>query len=245
MALVLSIIHVISCFLIIGVILLQSGKGGGMGAGFGGASAAATQLFGGRGAGNFLSRSTVGLATVFMATSLGLAYLSSRPNSLLDLSETSGRIASDEDTIVERGSGDLIELGADAAPAPAPQGDANSLGIDLQELLKSQGTDGGDGNPIQLKLDPAQLNEMMGEPSEAPAEPAAAEPVEAPKPQAKPAPKPRAKPAPKPQADPAPKPEEANPAPKPEEVKPAPTTEEAKPEAEPAQPADAPTDADE
>ena len=118
MALVLSIVHVLACILIIGVILLQSGKGGGMGAGFGGASAAATQLFGGRGAGNFLTRSTVGLAAIFMCTSLGIAYLSSRPNSLLDLSESSGREASDEDTIVEQGSGELIELTDDAVMLP-------------------------------------------------------------------------------------------------------------------------------
>ncbi|NUQ74599.1 MAG: preprotein translocase subunit SecG [Polyangiaceae bacterium] len=69
----LTVIHVVVCFFLILVVLLQQGRGGGMGA-MGGATA---QVFGGRGAGNFMTRLTAICAVIFMATSMSLAYLSS------------------------------------------------------------------------------------------------------------------------------------------------------------------------
>jgi preprotein translocase subunit SecG len=71
----LRIIHVFVCAVLMFVVLLQQGKGGGLGAAFGGGAAA--QVFGGRGAGNILTRATAICATVFMLTSVGLAYKSS------------------------------------------------------------------------------------------------------------------------------------------------------------------------
>jgi preprotein translocase subunit SecG len=70
----LNILHIFVCFFLILVVLLQQGRGGGMGSAFGGASA---QVFGGRGAGNFLTRLTAICAIIFMGTSMSLAYLSS------------------------------------------------------------------------------------------------------------------------------------------------------------------------
>lgn len=66
------ILHVFVCFLMIGAILLQSGKGAEIGAAFGGSS---QTVFGSRGPANFLSKLTVGVAAVFMLTSLSLAIL--------------------------------------------------------------------------------------------------------------------------------------------------------------------------
>ncbi|MDF0644997.1 MAG: preprotein translocase subunit SecG [Nitrospira sp.] len=66
------IIHVLACFLMIGAILLQSGKGAEIGAAFGGSS---QTVFGSRGPANFLSKFTVVVAAVFMITSLSLAML--------------------------------------------------------------------------------------------------------------------------------------------------------------------------
>ena len=63
----LVIIHVIVCLLMIGAILLQSGKGAEIGAAFGGSS---QTVFGSRGPANFLSKFTVITAFVFMLTSL-------------------------------------------------------------------------------------------------------------------------------------------------------------------------------
>src|SRR3954469_11224949 len=71
----LNIIHIFVCAVLMFVVLLQQGKGGGMGAAFGGGAAA--QVFGGRGAGNILTRATAVCAAVFMLTSVSLAYLSS------------------------------------------------------------------------------------------------------------------------------------------------------------------------
>ena len=71
----LDIVHIFVCGVLMFVVLLQQGKGGGMGAAFGGG--AAQQVFGGRGAGNLLTRATGICAAVFMLTSVSLAYLSS------------------------------------------------------------------------------------------------------------------------------------------------------------------------
>lgn len=68
----LVIVHVLVCLLMIGAILLQSGKGAEIGAAFGGSS---QTVFGSRGPANFLSKFTVGAAMVFMLTSLTLAIL--------------------------------------------------------------------------------------------------------------------------------------------------------------------------
>jgi preprotein translocase subunit SecG len=65
--------HVLIALAIIGLVLLQHGKGADMGSGFGGG--ASSSLFGASGSANFLSRATAVLATVFFLTSLGLAYL--------------------------------------------------------------------------------------------------------------------------------------------------------------------------
>jgi preprotein translocase subunit SecG len=68
------IVHVIAAVVIIGLVLLQHGKGADMGAAFG--SGSAGSLFGASGAANFLSRATAVLATVFFLTSMGLTYFS-------------------------------------------------------------------------------------------------------------------------------------------------------------------------
>ncbi len=69
------IFHVLAALCVIGLVLLQHGKGADMGAAFG--SGSAGSLFGSSGSANFLSRTTGILAAVFFATSLGLTYVSS------------------------------------------------------------------------------------------------------------------------------------------------------------------------
>src|ERR1700720_44829 len=71
----LDIIHIAVCAFLMLVVLLQQGKGGGMGAAFGGG--ATQQVFGGRGAGNILTRATAVCAGIFMLTGVSLAYVSS------------------------------------------------------------------------------------------------------------------------------------------------------------------------
>ena len=75
MAMVVNIIlavQILSALGMIGLILMQHGKGADMGAAFG--SGGSGSLFGASGSANFLSRTTAGLATVFFVTTLALAY---------------------------------------------------------------------------------------------------------------------------------------------------------------------------
>ena len=68
-------IHVLVGLSVIGLVLVQHGKGADMGASFGGG--ASGSLFGSSGSANFLSRTTGVLATIFFVTSLTLTYLAS------------------------------------------------------------------------------------------------------------------------------------------------------------------------
>jgi len=76
MTTVLLVLHLMVCFVLITVVLLQRGKGSDLGAALGGGGA--NTVFGGRGAGNFLTKITTGSAMIFMCTSLSLAYLGSK-----------------------------------------------------------------------------------------------------------------------------------------------------------------------
>ncbi len=68
--------HVLVSAAIIGLVLIQRGKGAEAGAAFG--AGASGTVFGAKGSANFLSRSTAVMATLFFLTSLGLAYLGSQ-----------------------------------------------------------------------------------------------------------------------------------------------------------------------
>ncbi len=82
---ILLVTQVLLSVLLIALILLQHGKGADAGAAFG--SGASGTIFGARGSGNFLTKATAILATLFFATSLGLAYIASHhegPKSIVD-----------------------------------------------------------------------------------------------------------------------------------------------------------------
>jgi preprotein translocase subunit SecG len=70
-------VHVVTAVILVGLVLVQHGKGADMGAAFG--SGSAGSLFGSSGSANFLSRSTAVAATVFFITSLTLTYLYAQP----------------------------------------------------------------------------------------------------------------------------------------------------------------------
>ncbi len=98
MSVVISVLHVIVCIFLVAVVLLQRGKGAQVGAVFGGGGGGT--MFGGRGAGNFLTKLTSAAAAVFMLTSLSLSYLG--------ITGAGGRLF--EDGAIEE----------EAAPAPSP-----------------------------------------------------------------------------------------------------------------------------
>src|SRR3954447_24673630 len=72
----LIVLHVLVALTIIGLVLIQHGKGADMGSGFGGG--ASSSLFGATGSANFLSRTTAVLAAIFFVLSLALAYTATR-----------------------------------------------------------------------------------------------------------------------------------------------------------------------
>ena len=76
------ILHLIACFFLIAVVLLQQGKGQDLASAFGGGGTQAA--FGPRGSATLLSRVTTGLAAVFMITSISLAVLKQKQTSVLD-----------------------------------------------------------------------------------------------------------------------------------------------------------------
>ena len=105
--------HVLVALAIIGLVLLQHGKGADMGSGFGGGSSGS--LFGATGSANFLSRMTAALATIFFLTSLGLAYLATHKPS-----ETGGVMggAKTEQAAPEKPAAEPLK----PAPAAEPKG---------------------------------------------------------------------------------------------------------------------------
>ena len=105
-------IHLVACFILVAVVLLQHGKGADIGSAFGGG--ASQTVFGGRGAGNFLTKLTAGAAVAFMLTSLTLSYFSA-PTSLLD--EIS-------DDVEESPAPTPESTFPEAAPLPEGAGDA-------------------------------------------------------------------------------------------------------------------------
>lgn len=72
MTLIITVVHVLVSLSLIFIVLLQKGSGADMGAAFGGSS---QSVFGARGSGSFLGKMTAALATVFMITSLSLAFV--------------------------------------------------------------------------------------------------------------------------------------------------------------------------
>ncbi|PPE68755.1 preprotein translocase subunit SecG [Caldimonas thermodepolymerans] len=120
MTTLILVVQLLAALVMIGLVLIQHGKGADMGASFG--SGASGSLFGATGSANFLSRTTAVCATIFFACTLALAYLSNaRP------------VEADDGSVLERaapvtapssgqpaGGADQIP-GLEPAPAPAPE----------------------------------------------------------------------------------------------------------------------------
>ncbi len=85
----LSIVYVLVCLFLVFVVLLQPGRGGGMGSSFGGGSS--NTVFGASGAGNFLTRLTTASAATFMILSVLLAYMSSGSDKSLEMASTAAK----------------------------------------------------------------------------------------------------------------------------------------------------------
>ena len=111
-------VHILIGLTVIGLVLLQHGKGADMGAAFG--SGSSGSLFGASGSANFLSRTTGVLAAIFFITSLGLTYMASSRTAV------SG-------SVVDRAAHETVPApaGGKAPAAPAPAAPADSKAKDI------------------------------------------------------------------------------------------------------------------
>ncbi|MGB5131269.1 MAG: preprotein translocase subunit SecG [Steroidobacteraceae bacterium] len=121
----ITILHGILCVAIVGLVLLQRGKGADAGAGFG--SGASGTVFGARGSATFFSKLTAVLATLFFMTSMSLAWFATRPqvrqpDSLVDQLGTQPA-ASAPAPVPAGADSDTVPKLPEPAPAPAPPAD--------------------------------------------------------------------------------------------------------------------------
>ena len=100
-----TIVHVCVCLFLVGIVLLQHGKGADIGATFGGSS---QSLFGSEGPLPLLNKITTAAAIVFMVTSVSLAYISSRTSTATVMSGVTieqpvevAKPMAQEDTVME------------------------------------------------------------------------------------------------------------------------------------------------
>ena len=128
MVTILLAIQMLAALVMIGLVLVQHGKGADAGAAFGGGSSGS--LFGASGSANFLSRSTAALAAVFFVATLALAYMgNSRPSSAGSVLEgpaaaiPQSSAPAPVDTTVPPASSVPAPAAAPAAGAAAPAAD--------------------------------------------------------------------------------------------------------------------------
>ncbi len=117
------VVHVLTAVVLIGLVLMQHGKGADMGAAFG--SGSAGSLFGSSGSANFLSRSTAVAAAIFFATSMTLTYYHSHPKQSLGVMEgvapaTTTQPAGAQPAGVPQAPG---VAGGSAVPSPSKSGE--------------------------------------------------------------------------------------------------------------------------
>jgi len=145
---VVLIAHTFIALAIIALVLLQRGKGADAGAAFG--SGASGTVFGARGSSNFFSRTTAILATIFFASSLTLAYMSSQrvkgPSSLIERAPVV-QPAEDAEVRTPDADADFPPLEAEEAP-DAGSGGAAETDLPVLEPAASEGSeDDTEGNP--------------------------------------------------------------------------------------------------
>jgi preprotein translocase subunit SecG len=106
---IVVVIHVIVSLALVSIVLLQHGKGAGIGAAFGGSS---QTVFGSTGAAPFLAKLTAIVAILFMCTSLGLTFMGRQPAP--SVMEGAGKPAASQ----------TVPAAPAAPAAPAPSGPA-------------------------------------------------------------------------------------------------------------------------
>lgn len=126
---ILLVVHVIVALLIVGLIMLQQGKGAEMGASFG--SGGSQTVFGAAGTGNFFSRLTAILVAVFFATSFVLAMIAQKGIEVDDVSVP----------VLETPAIDVPSVDVDLNASEVPETLAEELideGVPVEEVIESE-----------------------------------------------------------------------------------------------------------
>jgi preprotein translocase subunit SecG len=126
---VIVAVQILAALVMIGLVLIQHGKGADMGASFG--SGASGSLFGATGSANFLSRSTAACAAIFFVCTLALAFFAHERNtrasgtggtSVLDRPAAASAPAPTGAALIPGGASAAATATLPAAPAPAASG---------------------------------------------------------------------------------------------------------------------------
>jgi preprotein translocase subunit SecG len=171
----LTVLHVIVCIFLMLVVLLQAGRGGGIGLAFGG-SGGSQSVFGSSGGATFLTKMTAICAIIFFTNSLALAYMSSQSDSrrlqkiaekkalakkaedatnvkmLTDIEKQRAEQAKAAAAKSEGTAGEEAEPTDDKAPAAAGKAAGDKPGAGLKLALPEQGA-GKSGAPGKLAID--------------------------------------------------------------------------------------------
>ena len=121
---VIIVVHVLLGLGVIGLVLIQQGKGADAGAAFG--SASSGTVFGAQGASSFLSSTTAVLAALFFSTSLGLAVLSGHTDEVVDLMDTP-EVEVFEDVPLISGSATVLPSSTESVPVIDTQSITDSV----------------------------------------------------------------------------------------------------------------------
>ncbi|CAH9016436.1 preprotein translocase subunit SecG [Candidatus Nitrosacidococcus sp. I8] len=118
----LLIIHLIVSVILVGLVLIQHGKGADEGASFG--SGASATVFGASGSANFLTRASAIFATMFFITSLSLAYFSNRDTQSRSITEiVKPKIVADENMVIP--------------PLPPEGNEVNGTKVQIDEKIEN------------------------------------------------------------------------------------------------------------
>ena len=129
---ILLVFHVLISVSIVGLILLQQGKGADAGAAFGGGSSGT--VFGSQGSGTFLSRATAVLAALFFVTSLWLAYLAKTGQTEGDAFDEKFKT---EQTVP---AADQVEDKVDSKTSLPTESDSNKIDANKTDASSSEGS---------------------------------------------------------------------------------------------------------
>ncbi len=139
------VLQIVSAVAMIGLILMQHGKGADMGAAFG--SGSSGSLFGATGSANFLSRATAVLATVFFASTLALAYFGFS----VRLAPPTGS------SVLERAAATAPAASAAAPAAPAASDEAGAAAIPGADAAAPDASAAADAVPATPATGAAQI----------------------------------------------------------------------------------------